>query len=156
MHSPAKLNGNIKASPLSDCSDPSLSVGREREFRTFAFVLTVLIKIESCVRQRGSINDDSSWSSGKFPAISDTAIRVIESSGIDARAAIPLLGERNLNSTPHPLWRPTGSNFNVCRPCFPAGHMDTDLKEGGLGRTTSTQRCKGKSPICVRHCSLDQ
>src|ERR1700756_1732496 len=133
MHCPAMLDGNIEASPLRGCGDHPVPVGCESKFWIFTSLLVVLVKSQPGVSQRSSIGrDDFGRSRGKLLAIPHAAIRVIQSSRIDARAALTLPGKRNLNSTSHPLWRQACSNFRVCRAFFPAGHVYADLEGAGL------------------------
>src|SRR5215472_5565812 len=109
MHCPAMLDGNIKAPPLHGRGDHPVPVGCESELRMFTSLLAVLVEGQPGVSQRSSVGDDDlGRPGGKLLTIQNAAIRVIEASRIDARAALTLPGKRNLNSTSHPLW---------CRAC---------------------------------------
>src|SRR5690242_10349130 len=119
------LDGNIEASPLRGHCDHPVPVGCESELRIFTSLLAVLVEGQPGVSQRSSVGDDDfDRPSGKLLTVQQAAIRVIESSRIDARAALTLPGKRNLDSTSHPLWCQACSNLRVCRPSFPAGHVN--------------------------------
>src|SRR5215831_2554182 len=151
MHCPTMLDGNIEASPLRGRGDHPVPVGCESELRIFTSPLAVLVKGQQGVSQRSSIGgDDFGRPCGKLLAIQYPAIRVIESSRIDARAALTLQGKSNLNSTSRPLWRQTCSNFRVCRASLPAGHVHADFEGAGLNLLVSLQRLKSKSAMRVR------
>src|SRR5215472_10170063 len=151
MHCPAMLDGNIEASPLRGRGDHPVPVGCESELRIFTSLLAVLVKGQPGVSQRSSIGDDDfGRPCGKLLAIQHPTIRVIESSRIDARAALALPGESNFNSTPHPLWRQTCSNFRVCRASLPAGHVHADFEGARLDFLVSLQRLKSKNAMRIR------
>jgi hypothetical protein len=87
------------------------------------------------VSHRRSIGgNDSARPGGKLLAIQDAAIRIVESSRIDARAPFSLLGKRDFNSTSHPSRSTTGANFSVCHASFPVGHVHAEAGWIFLGR----------------------
>src|SRR5262249_14998080 len=99
------LDGNIKRPPLHGRGDHPAPVGCESKLRMFTSLLAVLIESQAGVSQRSSVGDDDlRGPGGKLLTIQHAAIRVIEASRIDARAALALPGKRNFNSTSHPLW----------------------------------------------------
>src|SRR5215469_10924130 len=151
MHCPVMLDGNIEASSFGGRGDHPVPVGCESELRILTSLLAVLVEGQPGVSQRSSIGDDDfGRPRGKLLTIQHAAIRVIESSSIDARAARTLPGKRNPNSTSHPLWRQACSNFRVCRASLSAGHVHADLEGAGLDLFVSLQRLKSKSAMRIR------
>src|SRR5437868_5794599 len=121
MHKPGMLDGNVEASPLRRRGDHSVPVGCQGEFLIFTSFPAVLVRSKPGVGQRSSIGkDDFGLPGGKLLAIQEAAIGVIESGGVDARAAFALLGKRNFYSTSHPLRPPYQFRF-LCMPSFSPG-----------------------------------